>query len=173
MKPLTLLLALCVLWPSPASAYTIYTREALVQSFFPAAEVEVLSYTPPPEIADRLGYAPPQATYEIWVGRVHGEPVAYAILDAQLGQHEPISYAVLFDPRGSVLRVEITEYREAYGDGVKGEGFRRQFVGKNKDSSLKLGRDIQIVSGATISSRAITVGVRRDTILMHHYLGLP
>ncbi len=173
MKPAALLLLLCTFWSTPASAYTIYTREALVQSFFPSGEVEVISYTPPPELTERLGYAPPQPRYEIWVGRVNGEPVAYAILDEQLGQHEPISYAVLFDPRGSVLRVEITEYREAYGDGVKGEGFRRQFVGKNADSSLKLGRDIQFVSGATISSRAITVGVRRDSLLMQHYLGLP
>jgi Na+-translocating ferredoxin:NAD+ oxidoreductase RnfG subunit len=154
-----------------ASAYTYYTREALLEAFFPGADsIESHLFSPPASVAAELGYALPKSSYEVLVAIEAGAPIAYALIDEQVGQHEPITYAVLFDTAGTVQRVEVMVYREAYGDGVRSENFRRQFSGKNADSSLKLGRDIQVVSGATLSSRALTVGIRRDTVLLEAWL---
>ena len=44
--------------------------------------------------------------------------------------------------------------------------FRRQFVGKTGRDPLRLNRDIDAVSGATISSGAMAVGVRRAAVLV-------
>ncbi len=78
-----------------------------------------------------------------------------------LGKHEFITYAVALTPDGAVKRIEILEYRETYGGEVRNGNWRQQFVGKRFGSQLKLGGDIKNISGATLSSRHITDGVRR------------
>jgi hypothetical protein len=57
------------------------------------------------------------------------------------------------DADGAVKRVEILEYREAYGDQVRNPTWRSQFTGKKHGARLTLTKDIQNISGATLSSR--------------------
>jgi hypothetical protein len=83
------------------------------------------------------------------------------IVDEVVGKHEFITYAVSLDPSGAVRNVEILEYREAYGSQVRDPRWRAQFNGKRAGQSLKLGSDIKNISGATLSSKHITDGVRR------------
>lgn len=83
------------------------------------------------------------------------------IADQVVGKHEFIPFALALDDKGAVKSVEILEYRETYGDQVRNEAWRAQFVGKTHDAPLKLGKDIQNISGATLSSRHITDGVKR------------
>jgi Na+-translocating ferredoxin:NAD+ oxidoreductase RnfG subunit len=82
-------------------------------------------------------------------------------IDQVLGKHEFITIAVGIAHDGSVRGIEILEYRETYGSQVRGPEWRKQFVGKNTSSELKLGSDIKNISGATLSSSHITVGVKR------------
>jgi Na+-translocating ferredoxin:NAD+ oxidoreductase RnfG subunit len=44
---------------------------------------------------------------------------------------------------------------------VAEQQWRQQFVGKTAHDPLKLNRDIQNISGATLSSKHITDGVKR------------
>jgi Na+-transporting NADH:ubiquinone oxidoreductase subunit NqrC len=53
------------------------------------------------------------------------------------------------------------EYRETYGYEIRNEKWRAQFVGKSANSTLKLDHDIKNISGATLSCRHITDGVKR------------
>ena len=52
-------------------------------------------------------------------------------------------------------------FRESRGGEVKRKRFTKQFRGKTLDSPLRLGRDVDGVTGATYSSRAVVGGVRR------------
>jgi FMN-binding domain len=92
------------------------------------------------------------------------------IADQVVGKHEFIPFALTIDAQGAVKAVEILEYRETYGDQVRNESWRAQFSGKTKDAPLKLGGDIESISGATLSSRHITDGVKR--LLATHALVL-
>jgi Na+-translocating ferredoxin:NAD+ oxidoreductase RnfG subunit len=92
------------------------------------------------------------------------------IADQVVGKHEFIPFALAIDAKGAVKSVEILEYRETYGDQVRNESWRAQFTGKTKDAALKLGSDIRNISGATLSSRHITDGVKR--LLATHALVL-
>ncbi|SFS08715.1 FMN-binding domain-containing protein [Dyella sp. OK004] len=83
------------------------------------------------------------------------------IADQVVGKHEFIPFAVAIDAQGAVRSVEILEYRETFGDQVRNEAWRAQFVGKTHDAPLKLNSDIKNISGATLSSRHITDGVKR------------
>lgn len=172
------ILVMQALLATPAAAYVDWTPETLLASYFPApATVEEVAFTPDAETRDRLksalGYALPRPTVAVHVGHDGSGVLGYALLDSQLGQHEPIDFGVLFTPEGAVARVEVLVYREAYGEGVRAEGFRRQFIGLGPSAPMRPGKDIRIVSGATVSTRSISVGVRRATLLLAAFLGRP
>lgn len=83
------------------------------------------------------------------------------IADQVVGKHDFIPFALALDESGAVKDVEILEYREAYGSDITNSKWRAQFAGKNAQSPLTLAKDIQNISGATLSSKHITDGVRR------------
>ncbi|HET7364087.1 MAG TPA: FMN-binding protein [Burkholderiales bacterium] len=83
------------------------------------------------------------------------------IVDQVLGKHELISYALGIDGSGRVRGVEILEYRESHGGEVRDAAWRAQFAGKSAADSLQLDRDIRNISGATLSCRHVTDGVKR------------
>jgi len=83
------------------------------------------------------------------------------IVDKVLGKHELITYALALDARGSVRGIEILEYLEAHGGEIRDPVWRAQFVGKSAADPLKLDRDIRNISGATLSCRHVTDGVKR------------
>ncbi len=83
------------------------------------------------------------------------------VVDEVVGKHEIITYAVGIDGDGRVKDVEILEYVESYGYEVADASWRRQFVGKTADAPMKLGRDIDNIAGATLSSKHIADGVKR------------
>lgn len=77
------------------------------------------------------------------------------------GKDQPITYLVAVDPGGRLRDVDILVYREPYGGEVAYEAWRRQFRGKGPDAPLRVGRDVQGISGATISVNAVTTGIGR------------
>lgn len=97
----------------------------------------------------------------VWIARQGTNFLGVLVVDHVLGKHEIIDYAVAIAPDGSVLSVEILEYRESHGYEIRGKRWRKQFTGKTADSELRLNDDIYNISGATISCRHVTEGVKR------------
>ena len=94
------------------------------------------------------------------------------IVDEVVGKHEFITYAVSLDASGGVKDIEVLDYRETYGYEIREPAWRAQFTGKHHGAALKLGGDIRNISGATLSCKHITDGVRRllatyATVLAH------
>ncbi len=85
----------------------------------------------------------------------------YFIVDEVLGKHEFITYAVGINQDGSVTQIEIMDYRETYGYQIINKDWRDQFVGKTSAATFKLDQDIKNISGATLSCRHVTDGVKR------------
>jgi hypothetical protein len=96
-------------------------------------------------------------TLQVWRISTGG----WFIADEVVGKHEFIPFAVGLDRTGAVTDVEILEYRESYGEEVREPAWRAQFTGKRHGARLKLDSDIQNISGATLSSRHVTDGVKR------------
>jgi hypothetical protein len=82
-------------------------------------------------------------------------------VDRVLGKHDFITYALAIDASGQVQGVEIMDYRETYGGQIRDEKWRRNFKGKSAKDPLQLDKDIPNISGATLSSKHVTDGVRR------------
>jgi hypothetical protein len=77
------------------------------------------------------------------------------------GKDQPITYLVAIDSRDALKDVDVLVYREPYGGEVAYEPWRKQFRGKTTTAPLVVGKDIRNISGATISSHSVTLGVRQ------------
>lgn len=106
----------------------------------------------------------------VWQAVANGKPLGWFVLDEVYGKHEFITYAVALDLSGSVRGVEILDYRETHGGEVRNPKWRAQFEGKRHGAPLKLDEDIRNISGATLSCKHISEGVRR--VLAIHEVAL-
>ena len=77
------------------------------------------------------------------------------------GKDQPITYLVAIDPQDALKDVDVLVYREPYGGEVAYDPWRKQFRGKTTTAPLVVGKDIRNISGATISSHSVTLGVRQ------------
>lgn len=150
---------------APVSATVYLTIQAAQQAMFPGAQFvpHDLAFTPDQRkaIARSSGVGSFDKVQRVWDVRSGNGRAGWFIVDRVLGKHEMITYAVALTPDGAVKRVEILEYRETYGGEVRNPNWRQQFVGKRFGSTLQHDKDIKNISGATLSSRHVTDGVRR------------
>ncbi len=100
-------------------------------------------------------------TQRVWRVEKRGEFLGWFIVDEVLGKHEFITWALALHPDGSVQSIEVMDYRETYGYEIRNADWRIQFIGKRHGANLKLDDDIRNISGATLSCRHITDGVKR------------
>jgi len=82
----------------------------------------------------------------------------------EIGYSAPIEVLVGMDLRGTLTGIEILYYRESYksirGDFLNTERFPQQFADKPVGDGFRVGRDVDGVSRATITSWAVSRGVR-------------
>jgi hypothetical protein len=160
----------------PARAQGVYfsTRDLLADFFRSSQNVTYqkveLAGDMRARVKTRLGYEPKKGSYTFFIAQSNGKVDGYAFIDDENGEHLPITFAVKLSPTGVVERQEIVEYCEARGDEVRDLSFRKQFVGKSVADPLCPDRDIAVVSGATISSRAMAVGVKRALVLFDMFV---
>jgi Na+-translocating ferredoxin:NAD+ oxidoreductase subunit G len=142
-----------------------WTTKALLSDFFKSSErvsyVKLDAARAGDALVGLLGYRAPKASYVVFVARTGSRIDGYAIVDEEMGQHLPITFGVKISPNGGVERFEVMVYREGYGGEIREQRFRRQFEGKKAADGMRFGDDIVAVSGATISSKAMAIGVRR------------
>ena len=100
-------------------------------------------------------------TQRVWRAEKKGVFLGWFIVDEVLGKHEFITWALALSADGSVKSTEVMDYRETYGYEIRNADWRAQFLGKKHGAKLKLDDDIKNISGATLSCRHITDGVKR------------
>jgi Na+-translocating ferredoxin:NAD+ oxidoreductase RnfG subunit len=152
---------------------TYWSTKALLKSFF--ADSERVSYVEVAgsELAELTGRRAARARYVVFVATSGGKVDGYAVIDEEKGQHQPITFGTQLDASGRVVRTEVMVYREGYGDEIREGRFRKQYRGKGASDSLRFGQDVVAISGATISSRSMTVAVARAVKLVQLARGKP
>ena len=157
--------ATAVIAPAPAAATVYLTIPAAQQALFPGAQFVdhslTLSDVQRKTIARVAGASGYDKVQRVWEVRSGNRRAGWFMLDRVIGKHELITYAVGLTTDGTVRGIEILEYRETYGGEIRNPNWRRQFVGKRPGSQVQLDKDIKNISGATLSSRHVTDGVRR------------
>jgi hypothetical protein len=98
---------------------------------------------------------------KVWRVRGGERTLGWFIVDEVIGKQELITYALSLDAAGSILALDILVYRESHGDAIRLPAWRGQFIGKRASDPVRIDADIRNVSGATLSCRHVTEGVRR------------
>ena len=151
---------------TPAIASDYLTTEQAQRALFPGAA----AFTPAgvtltgaqlAQIKKISGTPQRTATPAIWKVSQSGHLVGWVLIDQVIGKHEFITYATGIAVDGSVTGVEIMRYLESYGGQVTNPKWRGRFRGKKLADKFKLNVDIPNISGATLSSRNVTDGVKR------------
>ena len=158
--------ALAALVAAPAYAVQYLTIEQAQKQFFPHADTFTLSPVAlSPEqkafVEKAAGVRMRYTRQPVWKVMAGGKHAGWVVQDEVFGKHEFITYAVALDLSGTVRGVEILDYRETHGREVRNANWRAQFEGKQHGAPLRLDNDIQNISGATLSSKHISEGVRR------------
>jgi hypothetical protein len=145
----------------PGVANTYLTVEQAQRTIFPGASLTPLEVRLTPEQQKRIESKCEVRVRSLDLKAWKVSSGGWFLVDEVLGKHEYITYALGLNADGSVKQVEIMDYRETYGYEVRDATWRQQFVGKTAQSPLRLDGDIRNISGATLSSRHVTEGVRR------------
>lgn len=170
MNPLRYLPESCALLSlaiAPCYATEYLTIEQAQQLTYPTAnrfEVAhvVFSAEQKSAIEQSGGITVTAKAQKIWkVYDKHNSFLGWFMVDYVVGKHLLIDYAVAIDPKKSVTDVEILAYRESYGGEVRSRDWLEQFNGKTLQSPTTLNNDIRNISGATLSSRHVTEGIKR------------
>ena len=163
---LTLSFLLLFSFSMNSSAQQFYTVEQAQKAIFQDADgfkLNPVSLTSDQtsKIKSSSSTGTPIPEKKIWQVLQADKQVGWFIVDEVYGKHEFITYAVGINLDGTVRMIDVMDYRETYGYQVREAGWRGQFVGKNANSNLKLGKGIDNISGATLSCKHLADGVKR------------
>ena len=117
---------------------------------------------------------------EMYEVQVNGEAAGYAVKVTASGSQGSIEMMVGVDAEGAVTGVSVVNHSETSGIGTKvvgneptasGVGVLDQFIGKSAaDGTLTVGTNVDAITGATVSTKAVTAGVnglRREEHFMN------
>lgn len=90
-----------------------------------------------------------------------GPPLGVILLLDVMGQSLPIAFAAGVKADGTLQDLQVMVYREPYGKEINERRFRAQFRGKGARDPLTVGKDIDAISGASISSVSATYAARK------------
>ena len=99
--------------------------------------------------------------YITFIATKDAKVIGYAVICEEIGKHRPITFIAGVTPEGQVKDVAIMMYREPQGGEVRRRNFLEQFSGKNLENPIMPHKDILNLSGATLSVRAMSRGVRK------------
>lgn len=144
--------------------------EGLLKKLRKAGATEVVEYSPnkPVKVADWMPWGKHAEVYEVREG---GELKAYIVETRGKGYSSIMPIYVAVSPDLVVQKIRVLSHGETpgLGDEIMEDWFHNQFAGKDLDHLVVIKGEtedkIQAITGATISTRAVTNGVR-DAILL-------
>ncbi|MDZ4732043.1 MAG: FMN-binding protein [Nitrospirota bacterium] len=120
-------------------------------------------------IEERIGWKFPEDAFEVYIGETGTQVDGYALVQNTIGKHKPMTYMVGVDNRGRVSNIELLVFREARGSEVRRKRFNAQYEGKTVLDPIRINKDIINISGATMSVRSISAGIKRALVLVDEF----
>ena len=157
-----------------AQAVTYLTQEqALALAFENPSEAKkhsiLFDETHRKIIEQKLGEKLDQHGILAYTGRLKSGGRGTLLFDAVIGKHELIDYMVVLDADAKVCFIEMLAYRESQGGEIRRKNWREQFAGKSDKAPPEHEKNVVNISGATLSCRHVTEGVRKLLIIASVY----
>ena len=124
-------------------------------------------------IEERIGWKFPEQSFEVYIGETGTQIDGYALVQNTIGKHKPMTYMVGIDNKGQVSDVELLVFRESRGSEIRQKRFNAQYEGKTVNDPVRINKDIINISGATMSVRSISAGVKRALVLVDEFYLIP
>ena len=155
-------------------AEVFLSEEEAVKLMFPKSErikKDILRVPTDKKMAieERIGWKFPEDAFEVFIGETGTQVDGYALVQNTIGKHKPMTYMVGVDAHGRVSNVELLVFREARGSEVRTKRFNAQYEGKTVSDPIRINKDIINISGATMSVRSISAGVKRVLVLVDEF----
>jgi H+/Na+-translocating ferredoxin:NAD+ oxidoreductase subunit G len=115
-------------------------------------------------LRQRMGTTKPSVwedSYVTFIAKKDDTVLGYAVIVEEIGKHRPITFIVGIGTDRKIKDAALMVYREAYGGEVRDRRFLQQYKGKQLKDPLLPFRDIQNISGATMSVEAIGRGSKK------------
>ena len=100
-----------------------------------------------------------------WTISNNDTTIAYALMDNVLGKSMPITFLVIMGIDGRIINLDVIKYREAYGGEVDNKNWLAQFTNSTDTSQFTVGKNIDGISGATISVNSLSKGIQKIAVL--------
>lgn len=153
----------------------VYLKEdESLKIMFPKSErvrKELIKLSPEKKslIEERIGWKFPEETFEVYIGETGAQVDGYALVQNTIGKHKPMTYMVGVDNKGLVSDIELLIFREARGSEVRQKRFNAQYEGKSVLDPVRINKDIINISGATMSVRSMSAGIKRALVLVDEF----
>ncbi len=166
MKPLSTLFAVLLslaCMPAPAADVYLAPEKFLAQNFegkVPEPAVLWITGDTRKQVESILGHSAGSLRLRYWA---RGPRTAWIL--EEIGKTEPITTGIVVD-NGAIARIDVLIYRESRGWEVRYPFFTDQFRGATLTELNQLDRNINGISGATLSVRALTK-LSQVALLLH------
>jgi len=149
-------------------------EEEAPKAVFPEATSFLRKVIPStPELKEKIKQLMGKTPTSIWedsyitfVAKKDETILGYAVIVEEIGKHRPITFIVGVGTDHKIKDAALMVYREAYGGEVRDRRFLQQYKGKQLKDPLLPYRDIQNISGATMSVEAIGRGSKKALALV-------
>lgn len=95
-----------------------------------------------------------------------GLDLGYACFASSKGKNDYFDYMVIFDKELVIKQVKVLVYRSTYGGEIMSRSWLKQFIGKANGHEMAMDRDIDGISGATLSAPSIIQGIKELSLLI-------
>lgn len=120
-------------------------------------------------IEQRIGWKFPEESFELYIGESGDKIDGYAMIHNTIGKYKPMTYMVGVDAKGQCTDVELLVFRDAKGSEVGKKRFNSQYEGRTVTDPIRINKDIINISGATMSVRSMSAGVKRVLVLVDEF----
>ncbi len=155
-------------------AEVFMSEDEAVKIVFPKSQhirKEVIQLTPDKKdlIEQRIGWKFPEQAFEVYIGETGDKIDGYAMVHNTIGKHKHMTYMVGVDAKGACADVELLVFRESRGSEVGRKRFNVQYEGKTVLDPIRINKDIINITGATMSVRSMSAGIKRVLVLVDEF----
>lgn len=159
-----LLFVLAAIWLTPCFSTVFYSKEeAMKLAFGDDASVETMTLFPTTEQVteiERLAKSKLESKmFSFYVGKKQGAIIGYAAIESHNVRTKPETLLVVLDPQGNLRQVVTLAFHEP-PEYLPSERWFSQLLNHSLDE-LSFGKDIQGVTGATLTTRATLDSTRK------------
>jgi hypothetical protein len=103
-----------------------------------------------------------ESNYTFYFGMKTGQKAGVALIEEQEDKWGPLTFIIVLDPvTGKVTNAAMMKYIDGRARNLSNRAFLKSYFDKGIDDPITVGKDIDAVSGATVSTEILSFMVKK------------